>query len=592
MRILTILFLLACFPAWGADANGYTALYECKSGGTKCNVDVTTLVAQACDQTITTATTPTGDWSAINFSNNVICIQNGDHSGRGVLTITADGTSGTRKVLRYTRASDDGDKPWNQSAANKAKMRGIILDSANYWVIHRLTIDGDGNASPTFNGLEFLEPGNSDNNIIDSVLIEDGTYNMVTIGAGNDNNTIQNSVIRDCTPTLNQDFNGIGSFGGPDFNHFVNNEIYGCTHAFYISEHVAEGTIIENNDMYVPTSLYADCNGNLNSAGPCSRSEDLIGLKGGGTATNPNQFLHNRLWGPRKTDLTAGSPGYLAGADGFLLVLTNDGDPGPAGGGAKYTLIQNNIAFDAQLGLGDYWPNVGNNSIIGNIVYKIKPYVVYLSYAFSTNYNSSSEWYLNTVIDVDDWFSFGGATPSDIRCNVMIDSGFGGDFTGSQDQVDYNVFYNSTSFAKPAPGTSVQKTPVTRVNSTAYTAGAIMRTTATPPADGTAGDFLWIALNTGISAGSSPTFCTRLNCQTKDNNIWWKAIRGSLVWKRKLLTVSGGETFYIPYARAKNDSDLPEYNHCPSNFADRAGTGINDATGFSSFSPDIRGVAR
>src|SRR3990167_9703454 len=52
---LSLLFLF--YPTWlsAADVNGYAARYECRAGGEFCNVDVVTLTAAACAQTITTA---------------------------------------------------------------------------------------------------------------------------------------------------------------------------------------------------------------------------------------------------------------------------------------------------------------------------------------------------------------------------------------------------------------------------------------------------------------------------------------------------------------------------------------------------------
>ena len=47
-KIVGVFLFLVTATAWGADANGYTAEYECRAGGPQCNVDVETLTQAAC----------------------------------------------------------------------------------------------------------------------------------------------------------------------------------------------------------------------------------------------------------------------------------------------------------------------------------------------------------------------------------------------------------------------------------------------------------------------------------------------------------------------------------------------------------------
>ncbi|MEK7705929.1 MAG: hypothetical protein AAB426_13285, partial [Myxococcota bacterium] len=87
-----------CAESWQTpDANCYCALHECKAGNPRCDVDVEGLAALPCDQIITTSTAPTNDWSVIDWSHRVICIEAGDHTGRGDLDVAASGTAGARK---------------------------------------------------------------------------------------------------------------------------------------------------------------------------------------------------------------------------------------------------------------------------------------------------------------------------------------------------------------------------------------------------------------------------------------------------------------------------------------------------------------
>ncbi len=451
----SLVLFLAAWPSFAADLNGYTSQYECRAGGPNCNVDVAAYVTAACAQTITTADSLSTIESKLNSGPSPICLTSGNYISKGVVNITASGTAGARRVLRYTRAGDNGDKPWNQSTVDKARIFGLRLNRASYWIIHRVTVDGngkDGSSTPMIEFVEDASPGDSDNNILDSVLAENAEFNLVTIGAGNDNNTIQNSVFRDCVPSKVSDPGGLSLYGAPKNIHVVNNEIYNCTHEPFVSEHSAPGAVFENNDLYITPSKYTDCLGNYNTAGPCTVTEDIFGIKSGGTAANPMRIIHNRIWGARKSDPSGVFS--VAGTDGFLFIFANSTE-NPIGG-AKYVEFRNNILWDGQLGVGDYWPNINNNSVVGNIIFQIKPYRSSTpSYAFSTNFMSNSEWYLNTVIDANSWFSFGGGNNNDIRCNVVINSGASGSTADKSTQVNYNAFYNTKPYTTENSGTNV-----------------------------------------------------------------------------------------------------------------------------------------
>src|SRR5262245_33000136 len=62
---------LCISSGYTADQNGYTAEYECATGGAHCNINVTGLAAQACGQIVETGTA----WASINWSNTVICLR-------------------------------------------------------------------------------------------------------------------------------------------------------------------------------------------------------------------------------------------------------------------------------------------------------------------------------------------------------------------------------------------------------------------------------------------------------------------------------------------------------------------------------------
>lgn len=459
-----VVLLLSVSPAVAADANGYTAQYECRADGPNCSTDVPTLVGQSCQQTIT-ASTP---WSSINWSNNVICIEAGDHSSKGALTIRASGTASNRKILRYVRQSDNGDDPWRQSSGNRATIKRIVLDGASYWILHRLTVDGGGAVQEA---VKFLDSSGASNNVLSRILVENSGDNLVAVsGQGNDNNTIQNSVLRKCVVAPGLDSSAVSLSGNARNTSIVNSEIYDCVKGIYTSEHGAAGTVIENNDIYLSPDMRTNCSGGYTPNGGCAAGEVLVGMKSGGTPDNIVRIVNNRMWGMRATDTSVCCAG--GGAQGDAVGLDSNGSgANPSTQGAKYTLVQNNIIMDSQHGITSYWSGVRNNSIIGNILYDIRRYSSrFQSYAFASEdgYNSNSEWYLNTVIDSDTWINFGGAANNDIRCNVVINSGGAASSPGSGTQVSNNAFYATQSTATDGSSNTIARPQVSDARNTSF----------------------------------------------------------------------------------------------------------------------------
>ena len=579
-RLIAIILLFAAWPAIAADLNGYTAQYECRAGNSNCNVDVATLTAQACHQTIAV-----GDaWSTINWSNNVICLANGDHTAKGTLALGSSGTSGTRKVLRYYRASDNDDEPWNMSDANKAKIYRIDSDNKAYWIIHRLNMQGGSVFGSPVLQQEQVYIHNGSNNIILNRMYftkftADGSLGMVFI---KDTTTqyiwVQNSVFWDPPP------NGVGvgtdNWGvyieGGTFHRIVNNEMRNNTGAFLpniTAGYQTDGSVFENNDAYVTSAYYTDCTGTFNVVGKCSATRGGMDFKSCGTAANPVKVIHNRIWGQRVTDINVAATSTSSGSGG-----TWSTDLPETNRQCDYHIYQNNIIMNTQYGFLTTRTNPNNNSAVGNLIYDIQdfnqnttPITAGESAGLSIYYGNQTEYYLNTIIGAKGkWAIFGGVIDLDLRCNVIIDSGAKSGTPGTGSVVDYNTYYGTPDSGEANKlGNYVLNT---RANSTAYSLGAIIRTTATPPANGTAGDFLYKVTTAGISAGSTPTYTTTLGGTTTDGTMVVTAIRGPYSFYRKLRT--SAELTYIPYARAH--SSAPESLFCPSTYAGRTGIGIGD----------------
>lgn len=562
--------LLGTNLAFAADENGYTAQYECRAGGPVCNVDVVALGNRACDQTVS-ASTP---WSSVNWSNNTICLEPGDHTWKGTLTLQAGGRAGAPKVLRYYRAGDSNDEPWNQSG-NQARIYAINTNGSDHWLIHRLTVD------PAMGQTVGVWVGHGTTNVILNrmyITRTDGK-GVQFIGSPNtsdtNNNTIQNSVVAHMkTRTDAQENDCIGNSWATN-TRIVNNELFDCNKSTSTSGSYAlsAGIVAENNDMW--DSRRTDCNGNDSATGECGRTEAFVSWKSGGTAENPAKLLHNRMFGGRHTD------GALAQAGDFIAISLSAEFNDPAG--ASYVLVQNNIVTESEGGIVNYYGGPDHNSVVGNILYGIHRsprfgattmfgtclYYRGLNQGGSGSFNNN-EFYLNTCIDADRWLGMVEGNDNDVRCNVAISTGAVAGSPSSGTQADHNAYYDAGNAGEP---NKITNSVSTRANSVGYTAGAIVRWSdkANCKNSSDSACFLYKATTSGTTDASSPLPCTALGCTFSDGGVTWQAIRGPYTYYRKLKT--GPEAYTIPYARVH--AAAPEAYACPADYSSRAGIGIN-----------------
>lgn len=572
MRIFTgiALYLLTSL-AIAADLNGYEAKYECRSGNTNCNVDVASLGQRMCDQIIATGT----PWSSINWSNNTICIEAGNHTGKGTLIIpNTPGSASNYKVLRYYRTSDNNDDPWNQGG-NQAIISALQISASDFWLIHRLTF-----STRSDNVTSILFENDVTNTIISRVLIEgsNGTVDVCrhgtnTVGGGSDRITIQNSVVRNLLRCTTGSPVGV-SFESGTNNRIVNNEIYNWSeHEVQIgnnSEPLMPGTIVENNDIYKNSAIY---NVSGDSCGGW-----LISLKAYSTVgSSPVQVLHNRLYGVRPQASSCGTPdsGHAIGAN--------------AGNGLnhEFNLIQDNIFIDNFQGVGYFNFILRRESIVGNIFYDTGPRGS-LSYSHVVSLYSASdiEIYLNTIVlarrgtgdgVLGEWST--GHTGFDIRCNVFLDSDQSSSIVPASSSImDYNVFYATPVISFNGTGTNLSRSFVDRSNSTFYAANTILRVGAISSCSSNEeACYIYKVTVAGTSASIKPAYPISLGGIVNDGTMQAIAIRGPYSFYRKLRTAPA--QFSIPYATVH--SQAPEIGMCPTigeanAVGSRVGIGVND----------------
>lgn len=566
LAVLAPLALLALYTSsTSADQNGYAARYECRAGAPHCNVDVAALGTRACDQIITTSM----PWSTINWSNNTICLEAGDHAGKGTLTIpsNANGNAGNYKVLRYYRSGDNGDEPWNQSA--QAKIWQLRV-SGDYWLVHRLTFPGVSGTSPSPR-IETAGGGGGDvRNVIFNRLLVEGSgrgsnYYGISqaCGAGSyDWITVQNSLFRNVGPYA-QIYEAIAVDMQCSNNmHTVNNEIYDwVSHPIQIGQNgisTLAGIVVENNDLYISPALHTN-------GGAKAIAESPLSIKAKGTSSSPIRIIHNRIWGARLTDLTQCCNGEAGNA--ITMYDSND-----------YVQLLNNIITDSQIGVSNV---ADRNSYVGNLFYNIKQFnsgtgsLVFDSW-YSHDGASSYEVYLNTIIGASHYTLGAFDQPNvDVRCNAMLASGakYPSSPAGSS-QADYNAFYGAPAWTFNASNSNIVHSLMTRADGANYSAGDVIRLGSHESCSSMsdARCFLYKVLTGGATANGAPSYCTSLGCIMTDGNVTLQAVRGPYQFYRKLR--SGPEAYVVPYARVHTSAT--EAYACPANWAARAGIGIDD----------------
>jgi len=572
-----LLMFFVAWPSFAADPNGYTAQYECRAGNPMCDVDITGIAALPCDQIVTASDT---NWSKItdNASSRVFCIGPGNHTGKGTLTLTYNGTSSTRKVIRYYRSGDNDDNPWKQSAANQAKMPKISMNGVNYWIIHRLAFNGItspavdvGTSTATtniiLNRVAFMNlvPGN-------------GVTGALQVKKTSNNIWMQNSVCLDFDYAFDKELSCLYE---EDSHHlyFINNESRDIAGSNFQlqggNSSSGRGSVVENNDMYITDARRSDGAGNQQNGGDYMLSKSGMSMKRGGTSAEPVRLIHNRMWGQRETDHSSPNGCCTSTGSGLAITWSNNGVDDPFN--SQYILVQNNIIIDTAGGINVTRSGAAEqNSAIGNIFYLNKNYSGQGRGVFSNTTGKNDEYYLNTIIESDRYMLTNTATNDDFKCNVFINAGDKSGSLGSGSVFDYNVWYGSTPYSTETPAHNIGNFAVkTRQNNTNYSLGDVIRTSSIPETSCTAVNdsdcFLYKVTTAGTSAGSTPSYCTTLNCTTTDGTVAVKAIRGPYTFYRKLMTFP--EVYIIPYA--KPHSQAPEYGSCPANMlGSRTGVGV------------------
>jgi hypothetical protein len=421
-----------------------------------------------------------------------------------VVRLRASGTESQRRYLVYHDPDDPTDTthPVHMSPDKRAVFKAIQIIGGSYWVLDRLTLDGgiysnfiagageEGRADVEWSSWIPVAAGTTgpftpaNHNILNRMLYQNTSEDVVVIFEGCHDNTIQNSVLRKNTLPDN-DWVGIdllawrGRAGSAEITGtcIANNEIYDINDGIQLVNHADftavpdyRGTTIVDNDIYVTPDIYTDGQGNLTPDGTYSASENAIDVKAGGSSAAPADWVrieNNRMWGFRYLDRTiAGSNDH-----GHAVVIH---DPvGNLDQSRGYILFKGNIIMDTVNGLS-VWGN-HHVSIQNNIFHDIKrlghdgitePYDQSLAL---TTMGAAHEVYNNLFLNGDfTWIWTPEMTDVDFVNNLIVD--FPAQYVGSHSGItaDYNAYFNAPQLVVGGTHDTISASSVVPGHATRY----------------------------------------------------------------------------------------------------------------------------
>ena len=159
------------------------------------------------------------DWGAVNnLHYRIFCVLPGDYSGAGIIVLRTSGAPGEERYLRYYSPAGAVGHPAQQTGAQQATLRGLMLNGASHWVIDGLRLAGMRRPNALIHGAAY--------NVLTRMLIEQGASHLLLLSGGSDN-TVQNSVIRTTAVVPNEDRHCI-VIQGSERVKLLGNEIYDC----------------------------------------------------------------------------------------------------------------------------------------------------------------------------------------------------------------------------------------------------------------------------------------------------------------------------------------------------------------------------
>ncbi|MCF6244253.1 MAG: hypothetical protein L3J43_04400 [Sulfurovum sp.] len=372
-KILSTTALLLILNACGnSSITSTTGAYETTSPSTTKQASVVSNTSlPTCDendpnvQMIETA----DDWDTINIEEKTIfCVSPGDYTKNDKrINLT---TSGTEERPRYILLNNGNDKhPALLDKEELAKYR-LTFNNVNYW-----TVDRQADWENTDKDGAFVNLINSDHNHFRRGLLKDTASGIYVRDSSSSNIieshhfektqwSIDNKVFDD-----NAAINLFAQYKNEKIKntYISNNEIINYVDAvqtvrIYEAKDTDidfQGTVIENNNMYVTPIMYKVIDGTT-----YSYTENAIDLKGGSlNSYNPIIIQNNRM------------SGYKPSVQG--LNLSDTGSAIVTHYDVKNVIIKDNYIFDSDFGITSGASDVSKHSlenatISNNVFYNIK----------------------------------------------------------------------------------------------------------------------------------------------------------------------------------------------------------------------------
>lgn len=379
------------------------------------------------------------DWNDINNPNyRIFCVEPGDYSGAGTITITASGQENYRKWIRWydpQHPDDNGTHTYDMAGSDRAKMARIVFDGANYWTVDRIQFT---------KGAVELRDG-AHHNVLNRILMWEADTSISRHGVmfddGAHHNWLQNSVIANTQPTPGMDSIAV-VVRNAQHNIITKNEIFnipGDTIQIGPDGTDNKGTIIVNNDLYINPNVFTDGNGNYTTNGDYACAENAIDIKSHSPNPGSSYLLieNNRMWGFRETDSSCGG----TGSGGSHIVLHY--------GSTDQVRIRKNNFWNGLTGI-----YISKNDSMVNFDIKHNVFQGLTLSAMKLQQLSSSQIHHNTMVNVSSWMIMNQsnqtpvATNNSIYNNVLIDSGLNYPNANyhSSNSIEANAYYNSTKY--------------------------------------------------------------------------------------------------------------------------------------------------
>jgi len=333
------------------------------------------------------------DWEHINDSDKrVFFVSPNNYMDMGKIILNS---SGTEQKRRYIILDNGNNLHPVQLEEEALAFYMLEMHDANYWVVDRQAM------KPVAETLTELAVGEtpymyddtfahlllrnelyaSSHNIFDRCYMRDMANNYGIYENSNDNVIQNGKIFKTQWSVDNQNFGDLAAIGmliehedAQLINtHILNMEIVNMVDAIQTiriedEEHTMldldyQGTIIDNNLLYITNILYTKGDGISDPDGDRAYAENAIDLKGGSkNPDNPILITHNKMWGYRFVDNA-----YSALSDtGNAMVLHYD---------VPSVIIKENLIFDSNIGIhsGGVWdvPAISNVTITNNIFHSM-----------------------------------------------------------------------------------------------------------------------------------------------------------------------------------------------------------------------------